>query len=402
MESKKILLAVTGSIAAYKSAALIRLLIKAGHEVKVIMTQAATKFISPLTLATLSGHEVFSEVTDGAAWNNHVELGLWADAMIVAPATASTLGKMAHGISDNFVTAVYLSAKCPVYFAPAMDRDMSLHPATLDNIERLQSFGNILIDSEYGELASGLIGKGRMAEPEHILSFLESDLAAQQDLTGKKVMITAGPTYERIDPVRFIGNHSTGKMGIAIATECISRGAEVHLVLGPSQQSTAHLPSLQVHKVTTGNEMLDACNTLHGNMDICIFSAAVSDYRPIEVAKEKIKKASDSLEIHLTKTTDIAHTLGQKKRPDQLHVGFALETNNEATYAKGKLEKKNFDMIVLNSLKDKGAGFAVDTNKVTLFLKDGSSQAFPLKTKREVATDIINTLIDNYVITDVN
>lgn len=402
MESKKILLAVTGSIAAYKSAALIRLLIKAGHEVRVIMTPAATKFISPLTLATLSGHEVYSEVTDGAAWNNHVELGLWADAMIIAPATASTLGKMAHGISDNFVTAVYLSAKCPVYFAPAMDRDMSLHPATLNNIEQLQAYGNILIDSEYGELASGLIGKGRMAEPENILSFLESHLAIKKDLQGKKVLITAGPTYERIDPVRFIGNHSTGKMGIALAEECISRGAEVHLVLGPSQQSTAHMTTLQLHKVTTGEDMLQACTAIHDQMDICIFSAAVSDYRPLEMAKEKIKKASDSLELQLTKTTDIAHTLGQKKKGHQLHVGFALETNNEEVYAKGKLKKKNFDMIVLNSLQDKGAGFAVDTNKVTLFLENGSTQAFPLKTKREVATDIINTLIDNYVITDVN
>jgi len=319
--------------------------------------------------------------------------------MVVAPATASTLAKMAHGISDNLVTAVYLSAKCPVYFAPAMDRDMSIHPATMENIEKLRSYGNRLIDSEYGELASGLVGKGRLAEPEKIVEIITR--SETQDLKGKKVMITAGPTYEKIDPVRFIGNHSTGKMGIALAEECSKRGAEVTLVLGPSKESVSQLDA-KVISVTTGAEMFDACNENHAQMDICIFAAAVSDYKPVTTAEEKIKKSSDTLDLQLSKTTDIAKTLGMNKSGAQIHVGFALETNNEETHAKGKLEKKSFDMIVLNSLKDKGAGFAVDTNKVTVFTDKGQTLSFPLKSKREVAKDIINTLVDNYVNSEVN
>ena len=396
MEGKKILLAVTGSIAAYKAAALTRLLIKAKAQVKVIMTPAATKFISPLTLATLSGHPVYTDVTDGAAWNNHVELGLWADVMLIAPVTASTLGKMANGISDNFVTAVYLSAKCPVYFAPAMDRDMWLHPATTNNINTLISYGNQLIDAEHGELASGLIGKGRMAEPENILALLTSELSIEQTLAGKKVLITAGPTYEAIDPVRFIGNRSSGKMGIALAKACVKRGATVNLILGPTSQEITD-PNIDVTRVTTGEEMYARCKQQHEETDIAIFTAAVSDYRPKAVSTEKIKKTGDELELLLTKTRDIAATLGAQKRSDQIHIGFALESEEGSNHALSKLQKKNFDMIVLNSLQDKGAGFQHDTNKVTIFTRNGTSQAYELKTKDLVAVDIINTLLDIYV-----
>lgn len=396
MEGKKILLAVTGSIAAYKSAVLTRLLIKAGAEVKVIMTPSATAFISPLTLSTLSKHPVHTDVIDGAAWNNHVELGLWADAMIIAPATATTLGKMANGISDNIVTAVYLSAKCPVYFAPAMDRDMWLHPATKHNIERLLSYSNKLIDAETGELASGLVGKGRMAEPENITSFLTTDFAKDQDLQGKKVLITAGPTYEAIDPVRYIGNHSSGKMGLALAKECVRRGADVSLVLGPNALNIQE-EKIKIIDVVSGEEMYSACKERHDDSDLVIFAAAVADYKPVDTATEKIKKSSDALDLQLTKTIDIAATLGKTKKADQLHIGFALETKDAEKYAKGKLEKKNFDMIVLNTLKDKGAGFKHDTNKVTIYTNKGGEIAFPLKSKDEVAVDIVNTLIENYV-----
>ena len=396
MKGKKILLAVTGSIAAYKSATLIRLLIKSGATVKVIMTPASTSFISPLTLSTLSKHPVHTDVIDNAAWNNHVELGLWADAMVVAPATATTLGKMANGISDNIVTAVYLSAKCPVYIAPAMDRDMWLHPATQNNISSLQSYGNRLIDAEEGELASGLIGKGRMAEPENIIARLTKDLIAHQDLAGKQVLITAGPTYEALDPVRFLGNHSSGKMGLALAEACADRGAHVHLVLGPSRLSISH-PLVNTYEVGTAAEMYDKCNMLHKQSEICIFAAAVADYRPKEISDKKIKKTGDTLTLELEKTTDIAAALGKAKSPDQFHIGFALETNDPEKHAKAKLAKKNLDMIVLNSLSDKGAGFQHDTNKITIFLSDGKQQDFPLKLKTEVAQDIINTLVNNFV-----
>ncbi len=396
MEGKKIILAVTGSIAAYKAAALVRLLVKAGSEVKVLMTPSATAFISPLTLSTLSKNPVHTDVIDGDAWNNHVELGLWADAMLVAPVTATTLGKMANGISDNIVTAVYLSAKCPVFFAPAMDRDMWLHPATQNNISLLQEYGNRLIDAVDGELASGLIGKGRMAEPEDILTRLDKDLSPKQILSGKKVIITAGPTYEPIDPVRFLGNHSSGKMGYALAKSVLKRGAQVTMILGPNALDISE-KSIEIINVVSGSEMYEATKKLHDTADIAIFAAAVADYKPISVAKEKIKKASNSMSLELEKTMDIAAAMGAMKKNGQIHVGFALETEKAVEYAKAKLKKKNFDMIVMNTTKDKGAGFKHDTNKVTIFTNDNQSLAFELKSKDEVAEDIVNTLVTNYV-----
>ena len=396
MEGKKVLLAVTGSIAAYKASTLIRLLIKSGAEVKVIMTPSATAFISPLTLSTLSKHPVHTDIIDGDAWNNHVELGLWADLMIIAPATATTIAKMTAGICDTVVTAVYLSAKCPVYYAPAMDRDMWLHPATQNNLFILESYGNLMIDAETGELASGLVGKGRMAEPESILARLAADLGQTQDLSDKTFLITAGPTYEAIDPVRFLGNHSSGKMGIALAKVCVQRGARVKLVLGPSKLNLTH-PNVTMRRVTSGEEMYAACQDHYEASDICIFAAAVADYKPLTSAPEKIKKKEDTLELKLTKTRDIAATLGAIKKAHQIHIGFALETKDAEKYALEKLKKKNFDMIVLNSLKDKGAGFGHDTNKVTIFDKNGSKTAYEVKSKDKVAADIINTLVDNYV-----
>jgi len=396
LEGKKIILAVTGSIAAYKAAALVRLLVKAGSEVKVLMTPSATAFISPLTLSTLSKNPVHTDVIDGDAWNNHVELGLWADAMLVAPVTATTLGKMANGISDNIVTAVYLSAKCPVFFAPAMDRDMWLHPATQNNISLLQEYGNRLIDAVDGELASGLIGKGRMAEPEDILTRLDKDLSPKQILSGKKVIITAGPTYEPIDPVRFLGNHSSGKMGYALAKSVLKRGAQVTMILGPNALDISE-KSIEIINVVSGSEMYEATKKLHDTADIAIFAAAVADYKPISVAKEKIKKASNSMSLELEKTMDIAAAMGAMKKNGQIHVGFALETEKAVEYAKAKLKKKNFDMIVMNTTKDKGAGFKHDTNKVTIFTNDNQSLAFELKSKDEVAEDIVNTLVTNYV-----
>ncbi len=396
MKGKKILLAVTGSIAAYKSATLIRLLIKSGATVKVIMTPSSTAFISPLTLSTLSKHPVHTDVIDGDAWNNHVDLGLWADVMLVAPATATTLGKMAHGISDNIVTAVYLSAKCPVYIAPAMDRDMWLHPATQNNITSLLSYGNKLIDAEEGELASGLVGKGRMAEPENILARLTEDFKVLQDLGGKQILITAGPTYEALDPVRFIGNHSSGKMGIALAEACAERGAHVSLVLGPTHHSSTH-EQVTTYNVNSGLEMYNQCKALHSHSDVCIFAAAVADYKPTEISEKKIKKTGDTLTLELEKTIDIALSLGKGKSASQVHIGFALETDDPEANAKRKLDKKNFDLIILNSLKDKGAGFKHDTNKITIYTKKGTKEAFPLKPKTEVAHDIINTLVKNFV-----
>ncbi|MEQ9378544.1 MAG: bifunctional phosphopantothenoylcysteine decarboxylase/phosphopantothenate--cysteine ligase CoaBC [Imperialibacter sp.] len=391
LQGKKILLGVCGSIAAYKSALLTRLLVKQGAEVQVLLTADAKNFITPLTLSTLSKKAVYSDFfhsTDGT-WNNHVELGLWADAMVVAPASANTLAKMANGICDNLLLATYLSARCPVFFAPAMDLDMYKHPSTTANINSLLSYGNKLIDAEDGELASGLRGVGRMAEPEHIVQHLEEYFSKTQRLAGKKVLITAGPTHEAIDPVRFIGNHSTGKMGFALAEQFASQGATVEVVSGPSSLSASHA-AINVTKVRSAEEMLTACEVLFNDVDIAVFAAAVADYRPDTPAQEKIKKSDDTLTLHLVKNPDIAATLGKKKKK-QFTVGFALETTNEIAYAKEKLHKKNFNLIVLNSLKDQGAGFAHDTNKITILDHDGSS-TFDLKSKQEVANDIVDVV----------
>ena len=397
LSGKKVLLGVTAGIAAYKSTYLVRLLIKKGAEVKVIMTPSAKDFVTPLTLSTLSKNEVFSSFTneddDNAQWNNHVELGLWADFFIIAPATANTLSKMAQGQSDNLLVATYLSAKCPIYLAPAMDLDMYKHPSTLDTFSKLESFGNTIIPAEEGELASGLIGKGRMAEPEHIIEFLEKDILDQLPLKGKKILITAGPTYEAIDPVRFIGNHSSGKMGYAIAEAAAILGAEVFLVSGPTSLQVA-IPGIHLHKVTSANEMYDAAHQYYENSDVAILSAAVADYRPKNVASQKIKKKEGELHIELEKTEDILASLGKTKQ-QQFLVGFALETQNELENAKRKLEKKNLDLIVLNSLNDKGAGFGTNTNKVTFITRDNKVIPFEVKDKKEVAYDILQHIIDH-------
>jgi phosphopantothenoylcysteine decarboxylase/phosphopantothenate--cysteine ligase len=396
LKGKKIVLGISGSIAAYKSASLTRLLVKAGAEVQVIMTGAAANFITPLTLSTLSNRPVFIEVANGDGWNNHVEIGLWADAMIIAPATATTLSKMASALCDNMLVATYLSARCPVFFAPAMDLDMWEHPATHRNVDLLKSYGNHLIPVGYGELASGLIGAGRMAEPEDIVSVLTAFFTAEipQDLKGKKAIVTAGPTYEPIDPVRFIGNRSSGKMGIAIAENMAKRGAEVQLILGPSQLST-NQKGITTIKVETAQQMYEAAINHFPNVDIAVLSAAVADYRPKNIATEKIKKKSDDMVLELEKTFDIADSLGKIKKANQLIVGFALETNNEIDNAKNKLHRKNFDFIVLNSLQDKGAGFNHDTNKVTLIDKYNNFEEFELKTKVEVAVDIVNKIVSS-------
>lgn len=389
MKGKKIIVAVTGSIAAYKSAVLVRLLVKAGAEVRVLMTPAATSFITPLTLSTLSKHPVHTEVSSESAWNNHVEMGLWADAMVMAPLTSTTLAKLANGISDNVVVATYLSARCPVFFAPAMDLDMWRHPATQANVQRLKAYGNHLIPVGYGELASGLTGQGRMAEPEEIVELLDQFFNSNDSWSGRKVLITAGPTYEAIDPVRFIGNRSSGKMGIALADEAARRGAEVCLVLGPS----AHRPKnsrVEVVSVQTAREMYEAATGRFAQADIAILSAAVSDYRPAQAALQKIKKLADIMHIELVRNPDIAAELGSRKQDNQLIVGFALETENETANAKNKLKKKNFDLVVLNSLNDPGAGFHHDTNKISILNKDNKIKHFELKEKAEVAADILN------------
>ena len=393
MVGKKIILGVSGSIAAYKAAFLTRLLIKSGAEVQILMTEAATQFITPLTLSTLSKNPVHTKVSSEESWNNHVEMGLWADAMIIAPTTATTLAKMANGIADNVIVATYLSARCPVFFAPAMDLDMWQHPSSVANVQKLQSYGNHLIDVASGELASGLVGKGRMAEPEEIVKMLSSFFEKEKDLLGKNALITAGPTYEAIDPVRFIGNRSTGKMGVAIAEELAERGAKVKLVLGPSSLKVEH-PNIETIRVTNAQSMFEASKTHFPKSDISVLAAAVADYRPTTVADKKIKKKGGNLTIELERTTDIAATLGKKKKKKQLLIGFALETNDELQNAKGKLERKNFDFIVLNSLRDKGAGFAVDTNKITIVRKDNKIKEFELKSKRQVAMDIVNEIID--------
>ncbi len=393
LKGKKVLLGVTGGIAAYKSAFLVRLLIKAGAQVKVVMTPAAKDFVTPLTLSTLSKNEVFSSFTseeDNAVWNNHVELGLWADFMLIAPATANTLSKMTSGNADNFLIATYLSAKCPVFFAPAMDLDMYKHPSVKHSFKELQGYGNIMIPAATGELASGLQGEGRMTEPEEIINFLEDYFSAKLPLKGKTILITAGPTYEAIDPVRFIGNHSSGKMGYALAEVAAASGAKVILVSGPTHLSVGS-DNIKLVKVTSNAEMYDAVHQYYKEVNAVIAAAAVSDYRPKTVADKKIKKNSDVLTLELEKTKDILASLGEHKKHQKL-IGFALETNNELENARGKLKRKNLDFIVLNSLQDKGAGFQKDTNKVTLVFPDIEKE-LPLKPKTEVARDIINEIV---------
>lgn len=394
LSGKNILLGITAGIAAYKTASLVRLFIKAGANVKVVMTPASKDFITPLTLSTLSKNPVHSSFTneddDNATWNNHVELGLWADLFIIAPATANTMSKMANGICDNLLLATYLSAKCPVYFAPAMDLDMYKHTSTLNSFEKLKSFGNTMIPATSGELASGLVGEGRMAEPEDIVAFIENDILEQLPLRGKKVLITAGPTYEAIDPVRFIGNHSSGKMGFEIAKAAANLGAEVFLISGPTHQKVTH-SLIDVKHVTSALEMYDASHSNFDSVDIAILSAAVADYKPKNVSDKKIKKAASTFSIELEKTKDILKSLGTIKK-HQFLVGFALETNNELENAKGKLKAKNLNLIVLNSLNDKGAGFGGSTNKVT-FITDTEVIEHQLKSKTEVAQDLMQQII---------
>ena len=390
LSGKHILLGITGGIAAYKTTFLIRLLIKAGAKVKVIMTESASSFVSPLTLSTLSKSPVLTDFVnqeDGSiSWNNHVELGLWADIMIIAPATANTLSKMANGTCDNLLLATYLSAKCPVYFAPAMDLDMYKHPSTAESFKKLKSFGNIIIPAESGELASGLHGEGRMAEPEAIVEFIQMDLAKGLPLSGKKVLITAGPTHEAIDPVRFLGNRSSGTMGFELAKRAANLGAEVILVSGPTNLDVSH-SRINLIRITSAQEMYDACHLHYNETDVAICAAAVADYRPKHVAEEKMKKKEGDLQIELERNPDILLSLGEKKM-NQFLVGFALETENELENAKGKLQRKNLDAIVLNSLKDDGAGFGGNTNKITFIDKNLDIKTFDLKKKSDVASDI--------------
>jgi len=395
LQGKKIILGVTGSIAAYKSAQLIRLLVKEGAEVKVIMTTLAKEFITPLTLATLAKNPVlvdFYDPTNGN-WNSHVDLGLWADAYLIAPATANTIGKMAAGIADNLLLTTYLSAKCPVFIAPAMDLDMFAHPAMQRNLESLKSIGNIIIEPSFGELASGLEGKGRMEEPEHIVLYLD-DFFTKKPLLGKKILITAGPTYEKIDPVRFVGNYSTGKMGFALAEVCARQGADVCLVSGPVQLKTKH-PNIERIDVESANEMFEEVMNRFYGMDGAILCAAVADYKPTEAAQEKMKREKGGFILELIPTQDIAAAVGDMKTDSQFLVGFALETNNEEENAIGKMEKKNFDFIVLNSLQDKQAGFGYDTNKISIIHRDGAKKEFELKNKIDVAEDIIAEIIQS-------
>ncbi|MBX7206002.1 MAG: bifunctional phosphopantothenoylcysteine decarboxylase/phosphopantothenate--cysteine ligase CoaBC [Bacteroidia bacterium] len=394
LAGKKILLGVTGSIAAYKSAILIRLLVKNGAEVKVVMTADAKEFITPLTLGTLSKSPVltsFSSSEDGT-WNNHVELGLWADLLLIAPATANTIGKMANGICDNLLLAVYLSARCKTYIAPAMDLDMHAHPSVTANLKKLQSFGNVIIEAEDGELASGLNGKGRMTEPEHILEKITNALTDDTLLKGKRVLVTAGPTHENIDPVRFIGNHSSGKMGFALAEDFAAHGAEVILVTGPTDEKHHH-PNIKRIDVVSAADMFNTTVKEFRKSQVAVMSAAVADFTPQKVEIKKIKKSSTGLTLKLKKTKDILAELGKNKTRNQVLVGFALETDNEVENAKKKLRNKNLDFIVLNSLKAKGAGFKHETNQVTIIDKNLETSAFPLKSKQEVARDIVNKVI---------
>jgi len=389
--NKKILLGVSGSIAAYKVTFLVRLLIKQGAQVKVIMTNAAKDFVTPLSLSTLSKNDVLSDIATNDSWANHVALGRWADVMLIAPLSCNTLAKMATGLCDNLLMAVYLSATCPVIVAPAMDEDMWHHPTTKNNLQKLEVYHNKIIPVENGELASGLIGEGRMAEPEIIVKYLEDFFISKDELKGKKILVTAGPTHEAIDPVRFIGNHSSGKMGIALAEELTKRGGDVTLVIGPSSEKISS--TIKVEKVTSAAEMYEACMVIFEKVDIAIMSAAVADYTPVAIANEKIKKKEEVFTIELTKTKDILKSLGEVKRKNQFLVGFALESSNEKAYALGKLKAKNADMMVLNSLKDKGAGFGINTNKITIFDKAENEYHFETKSKVNVATDIVNTII---------
>lgn len=401
MKGKKILLGVCGSIAAYKSAFLVRLLVKAGAEVKVVMTESAHDFVDPLTFSTLSKNPVLTSFTrDDKTWNSHVELGLWADAIVIAPASANTIAKFASGICDNLLTATYLSAKCLVVIAPAMDLDMWKHPATQYNINALKRFDNEVISVNSGELASGLVGEGRMAEPEEIFAWLEKRFAIQKKrddnykrIAGKNILITAGPTVEPIDPVRYISNHSTGKMGFALAEELAALDAQVTVVKGPTSFNP-EVKGIKIIPVTSAQEMYDASVKAFPKADVAILAAAVSDYRPVSVSKEKIKKDEDSLHVQLVKNPDILASLGKKKTKKQLLVGFALETQDELTNARAKLKKKNLDMIVLNSLRDKGAGFGYDTNKITVINNKGDEHSYSLKGKPDVARDIIDEVIN--------
>lgn len=392
MKGKKIVLGITGSIAAYKAAVLTRLLIKKGAEVQIVITPAGKEFITPITLSALTSKPVISEFfsqRDGT-WHSHVDLGLWADAMLIAPATASTIGKMAHGIADNMLITTYLSMKAPVFVAPAMDLDMFAHPATQHNLDILRSYGNHIIEPTAGELASHLVGKGRMEEPENIVAALESFFQKNSSMAGKKILITAGPTYEKIDPVRFIGNYSSGKMGYALAEECAARGAEVTLVSGPVNLSVNH-PNINRIDVESAEQMYNACMSHYPTSDAGILCAAVADFTPECVADKKIKREKDDLTLNLKPTHDIAAALGKIKTDSQRLVGFALETNDETAHAQDKLKRKNFDFIVLNSLNDKGAGFRCDTNKITI-IDRSKAEEYPLKTKKEVAADIIDKL----------
>ncbi len=392
LKGKKILLGITASIAAYKAILLVRLFVKAGAEVKVIITPSAKDFVSPLTLSTLSKNPVLYNIADEDTWSNHVMLGRWADVMLVAPCSANSLAKMAKGICDNLLQAVYLSATCPVVISPAMDEDMWHHPSTKRNIETLESYGSKIIPAEYGELASGLIGEGRMSEPETIITYLEEEFFRTKDLEGKKAIVTAGPTFEPLDPVRFIGNHSSGKMGIAIAENLYLRGADVELILGPSTINSK-FKHIKITHVKTAEQMHQAVLNSFPSADISVMSAAVADYKPSEISVDKIKKKEDILTLSLHKTKDILKAIGSSKRDDQLVVGFALETNNEHEFAIEKLKAKNADMIVLNSLSDQGAGFGYDTNKVTVYNKDGEITEFAIKSKILIAADIVDLII---------
>lgn len=396
LKGKKILIGITGSIAAYKIPLLVRLFIKAGAEVKVVMTGSACDFVTPLTLSTLSQQPILIEPynkVDGS-WHSHVDWGRWADVFILAPVSANTLAKMANGIADNLLTTTYLAAKCPVFFAPAMDLDMFHHPTTKKNINTLLSYGNHLIEPQTGELASGLCGEGRMEEPEVIFEVIRAFFLKSRELSGKKVLVSAGPTYEAIDPVRFIGNHSSGKMGYAIAQEAANRGAEVVLVSGPVEISVNH-PLISVIKVKSAAQMADACLKSFGDADFTVMSAAVADYTVAEPAPRKIKKSGERLTLELVKTTDILAELGKMKKPGQYLAGFALETENEGSNATEKLNKKNLDLIVLNSLNDTGAGFGTSTNKVSIIFKEGNIVEFDLKPKSQVATDIWDTILSH-------
>lgn len=393
LKGKRILLGVTGSIAAYKSAFLTRLLVKAGAEVQIIMSTSAFDFITPLTLATLSKRPVLSQFQkdETGIWNNHVELGLWADLFLVAPISANTLAKFANGICDNLLSATYLSARCPVIIAPAMDLDMYQHPSVRGNLKRLSSFGNLILEAETGELASGLSGQGRMMEPERILAKLEDFFSKTQDFKGKKVLITLGPTQEALDPVRFISNHSSGKMGFSLAEAFRERGGEVFVVSGPISLNV-NKDSFHWNDVRSANEMYEVAKFLHSKMDICVFTAAVVDYAPAEIADEKIKKSDSEMSIQLIRNVDIAYSLGVDKKPNQIHVGFALETQNESENAQAKLIKKNFDLIVLNSMKEAGAGFQLDTNKVHVFHRSGPSVQSEVAPKSQIANLILDQI----------